>query len=79
MNLYRDESVYRAVRCRRGPLCPCKGLRGGERLRGRWRLRCATGDLRVEIHSRADHPGAGAISVTALGRDESLALPAACR
>ena len=87
MNLYRDESKERRraaierVRLQAGDRCaPEGGFVAENALRGRWRLRCATGDLRVEITLAPTTPArVQFLSVTALGRDESLALPAACR
>ncbi|MBK7833924.1 MAG: beta-lactamase family protein [Gemmatimonadetes bacterium] len=87
MNLYRDESKERRraaierVRLQAGDRCaPQGGFVAENALRGRWRLRCATGDLRVEITLAPTTPArVQFLSVTALGRDESLALPAACR
>jgi hypothetical protein len=87
MNLYRDESkarrraaVEQLVR-QAGGECRREGtLRTENALRGRWRLRCRDGDLRVAITLAPTVPaGVQFLEVAPLGREESLDLPPVCR
>jgi CubicO group peptidase (beta-lactamase class C family) len=49
-------------------------------LRGRWRMRCRTGDLRVAITLAPTVPATVQfLSVTPMRREDSLATPASCR
>ncbi|MCC6929893.1 MAG: beta-lactamase family protein [Gemmatimonadaceae bacterium] len=87
MNLYRDESKERRraqierVRLAAGDRCAAQGAFVAENaLRGRWRLRCASGDLRVDITLAPTTPArVQFLQVAPLARDESLEAPAACR
>ncbi len=87
MNLFRDEPRERRrvaierVRLAAGDRCQPEGPFVVENaLRGRWRLRCATGDLRVAITLAPTTPArVQFLDVTAIGKDESLAAPPACR
>jgi len=87
MNLYRDESKPRrraaieAVRLAAGDRCANEGPFVVENaLRGRWRMRCATGDLRVSITLAPTTPArVQFLDVAPMGREQSLAPPPACR
>lgn len=87
MNLFLDEPRDRRrdaiARMRRaaGDGCRNEGAFVVENaLRGRWRMRCASGDLRVSITLAPTEPAAVQfLEVVPMGRDESLAPPAACR
>ena len=87
MNLYLDESRERRraaierVRARAGERCRPEGaLVAQNALRGRWRMRCAEGDLRVSITLAPTEPArVQALDVTPLRRDEGLAPPPVCR
>lgn len=87
MNLYRDESKVRRraaierVRLQAGDRCAPEGVFVAENaLRGSWRLRCATGDLRIAISLAPTTPArVQYLDVRPIGRDESLAPPPACR
>lgn len=87
MNLYRDEprerrrAAIERVRLAAGDRCVPEGPFVVENaLRGRWRLRCATGDLKVAITLAPTAPArVQFLEVTAIGKDESLAAPPACR
>ncbi len=87
MNLYRDESKARRkvaierVRLQAGDRCAPEGAFVAENaLRGSWRLRCATGDLRVTVTLAPTTPArVQYLDVAPLGREESLAPPPACR
>ncbi len=87
MNLYRDESKERRqaaidrVRLQAGDRCAPEGRLVAENaLRGRWRLRCANGDLRVAIPlAPTSPPRVQFLDVTPIGRDESLDAAPACR
>jgi len=49
-------------------------------LRGSWRVRCATGDLRVTITLAPTEPAAvQALTVTSMKREESLDALPVCR
>ncbi|HEU4629232.1 MAG TPA: serine hydrolase domain-containing protein [Gemmatimonadaceae bacterium] len=87
MNLFLDESKER----RRSALDRLRDAAGGEcrpegplvaenALRGRWRMRCRDGDLRVAITLAPTVPaGVQYLDVRPMGRDESLEPPRACR
>jgi CubicO group peptidase (beta-lactamase class C family) len=87
MNLYLDESKERRrvaierVRRQAGDGCRSDGVMQAENaLRGRWRMRCGTGDLRVSITLAPTEPArVQFLEVTPLGRDESLAPAPVCR
>lgn len=87
MNLYRDESKERRraaierVRLQVGDRCAPEGPFVVENaLRGRWRLRCGSGDLRVEITLVPTTPArVQYLNVSSMNREESLAAPAVCR
>jgi CubicO group peptidase (beta-lactamase class C family) len=87
MNLYLDESKERRraaidrVRVQAGDSCRDEGPFYAENaLRGRWRMRCSKGDLRVAITLAPTVPAkVQLLSVTSLARDESLAPAPACR
>ncbi|MEP7380389.1 MAG: serine hydrolase domain-containing protein [Gemmatimonadota bacterium] len=87
MNLFRDESKERRhaaidrVRLQAGDRCAPEGTFAVENaLRGRWRLRCATGDLRVAITLAPTTPArVQYLDVSPMARSDSLAAPAACR
>jgi hypothetical protein len=87
MNLYRDESrerrraaVARVVE-QAGGGCRNEGpLVAENALRGSWRMRCGSGDLRVTITLAPTEPaGVQYLAVRPMRREESLAPPAACR
>ena len=49
-------------------------------LRGSWRLRCATGDLRVTMTLAPTEPASvQSLMVSSMKREESLDAPAVCR
>jgi CubicO group peptidase (beta-lactamase class C family) len=87
MNLFLDEPKDR----RRAALDRVRTAAGGEcreegpfvaenALRGRWRMRCANGDLRVTITLAPTEPAqVQFLDVRPMGRDESLDAPAVCR
>jgi CubicO group peptidase (beta-lactamase class C family) len=88
MNLFRDESAER----RAAQIARVREAAGGgpcreegpfvveNALRGRWRLRCATGDLAVSITLAPTQPAAVQfLSVTPLAREAALAPTGACR
>jgi CubicO group peptidase (beta-lactamase class C family) len=87
MNLYLDESKDRRraaierVRLQAGDVCRPEGPFEVENaLRGRWRMRCVTGDLRVSITLAPTEPArVQFLEVIPLGRDQSLAPAGACR
>lgn len=87
MNLYLDEPAARRraaierVRTEAGGNCrPEGGFVAENALRGRWRLRCNRGDLRVTITLAPTEPArVQHLDVAPLGRDESLAPLPACR
>ena len=87
MNLYRDESKPR----RRAQLAKLVADAGGDcrdegpfvaenALRGRWRMRCGTGDLRVSITLAPTEPATVQfLEVRPIARDATLAAAPACR
>jgi hypothetical protein len=87
MNLYRDESKPR----RRAAIERLTSAAGGEcrnegpfvaenALRGRWRMRCANGDIGVGITLAPTEPATVQyLEVRALRRDASIAAQPACR
>jgi CubicO group peptidase (beta-lactamase class C family) len=87
MNLFRDESADRraaqigSLRDAAGGNCREEGPFVVENaLRGRWRLRCATGDLLVSITLAPTEPAqVQFLGVTPLARDAVLAPASACR
>jgi hypothetical protein len=87
MNLYRDESKPRRraaierVRTQAGGECRNEGPFVVENaLRGRWRMRCATGDLQVTITLAPTEPaGVQYLDVATMRPEESLAPVPACR
>jgi CubicO group peptidase (beta-lactamase class C family) len=87
MNLYLDESKDRRraaierVRLAAGDDCRREGSIVAENaLRGRWRLRCRNGDLRVSITLAPTEPATVQfLEVTPIAREESLAAPPVCR
>jgi CubicO group peptidase (beta-lactamase class C family) len=87
MNLYLDESKDRRRAAierlvgEAGGDCRGEGtLRAENALRGRWRMRCKTGDLRVSITLAPTEPAkVQFLEVTPLGREESLEPPPVCR
>lgn len=87
MNLYLDESKERRrsaierLRREAGDRCADEGPFEVENaLRGRWRMRCASGDLRVAITLAPTEPaGVQFLSVAPLRREASLAPAPACR
>lgn len=87
MNLFRDESAARReaqlarLRDAAGGACRPEGPFVVENaLRGRWRLRCARGDLAVAITLAPTEPArVQYLAVTPIAREASLAPPAACR
>lgn len=87
MNLFRDESAVRraaqvaAVRDAAGGQCVNEGSFVVENaLRGRWRMRCARGDLVVAITLAPTMPaGVQYLDVSPLARDASLAVASTCR
>ncbi len=88
MNLFLDQSMDRRrvaierVRLQAGDGCRNEGAFVADNaLRGRWRMRCANGDLRVSVTLAPTEPATVQyLEVVALGRDENLvAVPPACR
>ena len=87
MNLYLDEPKDRRrvaierVRNTAGDQCRNEGPFVVENaLRGRWRMRCGTGDLRVSITLAPTEPAkVQFLEVTAIGREQSLMPAPACR
>jgi CubicO group peptidase (beta-lactamase class C family) len=87
MNLYRDESKERRraaierVRFAAGDRCAPEGAFVVENaLRGRWRIRCASGDLRVAITLAPTSPArVQFLDVSPMQREESLQSAGACR
>ena len=87
MNLYLDESKDRrrasieGLRAKAGGSCRNEGpLVAENALRGRWRMRCRDGDLRVSITLAPTEPaGVQFLEVAPMRRDESLAPAPACR
>jgi CubicO group peptidase (beta-lactamase class C family) len=87
MNLYLDESKDRRrvaierVRTQAGDACHNVGeLVAENALRGRWRMRCGTGDLRVSITLAPTEPAkVQFLEVVPLGREATLVPAAACR
>lgn len=87
MNLYLDESKQRrrgaieAVRASAGESCRNEGPMVAENaLRGRWRMRCGTADLRVSITLAPTEPaGVQFLEVVPMRREESLAMTPVCR
>lgn len=87
MNLYRDESKSRRraaierLRAAAGGDCRNEGPFVAENaLRGRWRMRCRTGDLRVTITLAPTEPAAVQyLDVAPVRPEDSLAPPPACR
>jgi CubicO group peptidase (beta-lactamase class C family) len=87
MNLYLDESKDRRraaierLRLQAGGDCRNPGtLQAENALRGRWRMRCRTGDLRVSITLAPTEPArVQFLEVTPLGREESLEAAPVCR
>jgi hypothetical protein len=87
MNLFLDEPKER----RRAALDRLRTAAGGEcrdegpfvaenALRGRWRMRCANGDLRVTITLAPTEPAqVQFLDVRPMARDESLDPPPVCR
>jgi CubicO group peptidase (beta-lactamase class C family) len=87
MNLYLDESKDRRrvaierVRMQAGDACRNEGeLVAENALRGRWRMRCGTGDLRVSITLAPTEPAkVQFLEVVPLAREASLVPAAVCR
>ena len=87
MNLFLDESRDRRraaiarLRAQAGDECRDEGPFVVENaLRGRWRMRCARGDLRVSITLAPTEPArVQFLEVAASARDERLQVPPACR
>lgn len=87
MNLYRDESKDRrraaigALVAGAGGNCRNEGpLVAENALRGRWRMRCDSGDVRVSITLAPTEPaGVQSLSVRPMRREETLAAAPACR
>lgn len=87
MNLYRDESKPRRraaveqLRARAGGQCHNEGRFVVENaLRGRWRMRCASGDLRVTITLAPTEPATVQfLDVAPMRPDEDLAPAPVCR
>jgi hypothetical protein len=87
MNLFRDEPAERRqvqmarVRDEAGGECRNEGPFVVENaLRGRWRMRCARGDLAVSITLAPTEPAqVQYLSVAPIPREASLAPPPACR
>ena len=87
VNLFRDESSERrraaieVLRRQAGEGCREQGpFQVENALRGRWRLRCRSGDLRVAITLSPEVPAkVQFLEITPLGREDSLAPPPACR
>ena len=87
MNLYLDESKSRRraaierVRAQAGDGCRPEGAIEAENaLRGRWRMRCAGGDLRVTITLAPTEPAkVQFLDVAPMRREDGLSPPMACR
>ena len=87
MNLFLDESKERrhasidALRAAVGSNCRTEGPFVVENaLRGRWRMRCRDGDLRVDITLAPTEPaGVQFLEVTRMRREESLSATPVCR
>ena len=87
MNLYLDEpkdrrrAAIERLRLQAGGDCRNEGALVAENaLRGRWRMRCGTGDLRVSITLAPTEPArVQFLEVRPLGRDESLEPAPVCR
>jgi CubicO group peptidase (beta-lactamase class C family) len=87
MNLYLDESKPRrrasmeGLVAKAGGSCRDEGpLVAENRLRGRWRMRCRDGDLRVTITLAPTEPaGVQYLDVSPMRREESLAAAPVCR
>jgi len=87
MNLYLDLSKDRrraamdTLRREAGGDCRSEGpFMAENRLRGRWRMRCASGDLAVAITlAPTEPPLVQSLEVEPVARDEDLGLRAACR
>ena len=87
MNLYLDEPKERrrvameALRTTAGSSCRNEGPFVVENaLRGRWRMRCAGGDLRVSITLAPTVPaGVQFLAVAPMRRDETLDSAPVCR
>lgn len=87
MNLFRDESADR----RAAQISQLRAAAGGEcrdegpfvvenALRGRWKLRCANGDLALRITLAPTEPAqVQYLSVSATSRESTLSGPIACR
>jgi hypothetical protein len=87
MNLFLDESKARrhaaidSLRSAAGGDCRASGPMVAENaLRGQWRMRCATGDLRVAVTLAPTMPASvQLLEVTPMRREESLSPAPACR
>ena len=87
MNLFLDESKERRqtaierVRVAAGGTCTNEGPFVVENaLRGRWRMRCGSGDLRVSITLAPTEPAkVQFLEVVPIARDQTLAPAAVCR
>lgn len=87
MNLFLDESKPRRsaaiekLRVAAGDNCKAEGeLVALNALRGSWRMRCATGDLRVTITLAPTEPATvQALTVAAMRREDTLEAAAVCR
>ena len=87
MNLFLDESKDRrraaieGVVAKAGSSCRNEGPMVAEnRLRGRWRMRCKDGDLRVSITLAPTSPATVQfLEVTPMRREDSLAATPVCR
>jgi CubicO group peptidase (beta-lactamase class C family) len=87
MNLYLDESKDRrrasieALRAKAGGNCRNDGpLVAENALRGRWRMRCANGDLRVSITLAPTVPaGVQFLDVAPMRREDTLVAAPVCR
>jgi hypothetical protein len=87
VNLYLDESkdrrrgVIDSLRREAGGNCRDEGPFVAEnRLRGRWRMRCATGDLAVAITlAPTEPPLVQSLEVEPIARDEDLGPRGSCR
>jgi hypothetical protein len=87
MNLFRDESAER----RQAQIAQARETAGGDcreegpvvvenALRGRWKMRCASGDLVVRITLAPTEPAqVQFLSVVATARETTLSGPVACR
>jgi hypothetical protein len=87
MNLFLDESRDRrrasiqGLVATAGSDCRNEGPMVAEnRLRGRWRMRCKDGDLRVSVTLAPTEPATVQfLEVTPMRREDSLAAPPVCR